>query len=203
MNDARELAVAGGGRTPESTGLPFLAVAPLIAGEDAASYEELLARMTATLEPADILEEIWVRDIVDLVWDAFRLRRLKSHLLTASAHEGMAKVLEGLDFTDPWHTSRKWAARSQEAVEEVETALRAAGLGMDAVMARTLSVRIAEIERIDRMTMAAEARRNAVLHEIDHHRAAFARRMKRTIDELEESVLKAIAPRHAPAVAPA
>jgi hypothetical protein len=201
MNDARELAITRGDPTPESAKLPFLGAAPLIAGENAASYDQLLERMTATLEPSDILEEIWVRDIVDLVWDAFRLRRLKSHLMTASAHEGMAQVLKGLDHRSPYGTASGWAARSQEAVEEVETALRAAGLGMDAVMARTLSVRIADIDRIDRMTMAAEARRNAVLREIDHHRAAFARRVQGAISELDEAALKVIAPHHAaPAV---
>src|SRR5271165_3312444 len=141
MNDARELATTIGDPAAASTGLPFLGSAPLIAGENAASYEELLARMTATLKPADILEEIWVRDIVDLVWDAFRLRRLKAHLLTASAHEGMAQVLQGLDHRLPYGTARSWAARRQDAVDEVESTLRTAGLGMDAVMAQTLSAR--------------------------------------------------------------
>jgi hypothetical protein len=117
-------------------------------------------------------------------------------------------VLEGLDFKTPWTSSRRWAARSQEAVEEVETALRAAGLGIDAVMARTLSVRIADIDRIDRMTMAAEARRTAALREIQHNRAAFARHVERAIGGLEETGLEAaelkmIAPHHAPAALPA
>src|ERR1700680_24366 len=48
---------------------------PLIEGEDAAAYDELLTRVSAAVKPADILEDIWVRDIVDLVWHAFRLRR--------------------------------------------------------------------------------------------------------------------------------
>jgi hypothetical protein len=30
------------------------------------------------VKPADILEDIWVREIVDLVWSAFRLRRFKT-----------------------------------------------------------------------------------------------------------------------------
>jgi hypothetical protein len=203
MNDAHELAITSGDPTPASTGLPFLGAPPLIAGENAASYEELLARMTATLKPADILEEIWVRDIVDLVWESFRLRRLKAHLMTASAHEGMAQVLEGLDHRSPYGTSQKWAARSQEAVEDVETALREAGLGIDAVMGCTLSVRISDIDRIDRMTTAAEARRNAALHAIERYRAAFAQRLRGAINELDAAELKVISPRLAPAVEPA
>ena len=48
---------------------------PLIEGEDAAAYDELLIRISAAVKPADILEDIWVREIVDLVGSAFRLRR--------------------------------------------------------------------------------------------------------------------------------
>jgi hypothetical protein len=51
---------------------------PLIEGEDAAAYDELLLRISAAVKPADILEDIWVREIVDLVWSAFRLRRFKT-----------------------------------------------------------------------------------------------------------------------------
>jgi hypothetical protein len=50
---------------------------PLIEGEDAAAYDELLLRISGAVKPADILEDIWVREIVDLVWGAFRLRRFK------------------------------------------------------------------------------------------------------------------------------
>jgi hypothetical protein len=40
-----------------------------------------------------MLEEIWVRDVVDLVWEARRLRRLKSSLVDASIHEGLTEIL--------------------------------------------------------------------------------------------------------------
>src|SRR5215472_7156719 len=70
--------------------------APLIEGEDAAGYDELLLRVSAAVRPADIFEEIWVRDIVDLVWEAFRLRRLKACLMTTVAHHGLRKILEPL-----------------------------------------------------------------------------------------------------------
>jgi hypothetical protein len=39
---------------------------PLLAGEDAAAYDELLLHVTTSVRPSDILDEIWVRDIVDL-----------------------------------------------------------------------------------------------------------------------------------------
>src|SRR6202051_1953162 len=62
--------------------VPF-GTAPLIEGEDAGAYDELLLRISAAVRPGNIFEEIWVRDIVDLVWEAFRLRRLEACMMTA------------------------------------------------------------------------------------------------------------------------
>jgi hypothetical protein len=63
---------------------------------------------------------------------------------------------------------------------------------MDAVAARTFSVRIGDFERISRMTEAAEARRNAALHELDIHRASFALRLRRALHAVEEIELRVI-----------
>ena len=58
--------------------------APLIEGEDGAAYDELLARVSTAINPADILEDIWVRDLVDLLWEILRLRRLKARAVQRS-----------------------------------------------------------------------------------------------------------------------
>ena len=174
--------------------MPWLPPPPLIEGENAAAYDELLARISGPLKPADILEEIWVRDVVDLVWDAFRLRRLKAHLLRAAAHEGMAKLIGPLlKWDHTFDLAVGWTLREEAAVKTVETTLAAAGLTMDAVMARTLGLKIHEIERIDRMTMAAEARRNAILREIERHRASFARTLRRAVEDVEAADFKVVA----------
>src|SRR5215469_4862671 len=66
--------------------LPF-GPAPLAEGEDAEAYDELLLRVSSGVKPHDILEEIWVRDVVDLTWETLRLRRLKAAVLTMSARK--------------------------------------------------------------------------------------------------------------------
>jgi hypothetical protein len=171
---------------------------PEIPGENAASYDELLTRMSETLKPGDLLEEVWVRDIVDLAWEALRLRRLKARLLAARAREGLVDVLFDLGAPNVSDTSRAWAARDPAAIESINATLSGAGLSMDSVMARTLSKSIRDIESIERMTMAAEARRNAALEQIDRHRAKFALRLRRTIEEVEGVELKRL--ENAPAI---
>jgi hypothetical protein len=166
---------------------------PLIAGEDAAGYDELLARIAGTLQPADMLEQIWVRDVVDLVWEIFRLRRLKSALLSEAAYEGLKRVL-GDRLDGYYELSKRWVRRDPAAIKAVDQALAAAGLTMEAVRARTLALRIDEVERIDRMTMVAEGRRDSILRELERHRASFAQRLRRVVHEAEDAEFKVVAP---------
>jgi hypothetical protein len=91
-----------------------------------------------SLEPADIFEEIWARDFVDLTWEVLRWRRLKSSLMAASAFKGLQKVLEPFSFGEYHDLIEDWAARKPNAIEQVNRMLESAGLTADAVMAETL-----------------------------------------------------------------
>ena len=184
-----------------SAALAFLATSPLIAGEDAAAYDDLSARMSRMLTPSDILEQIWVRDVVDLTWETLRLRRLKAQFLTATAHEGLAMVLGpllGAKTSD--QVAPRWAARDAQALVQVDAVLAAAGLGMDAAMARTFALKIDTVERIERMAAGAHYRRSDVLREIERHRASFATTLRRAVAEVEDAALTDVA---APASSPA
>jgi hypothetical protein len=55
----------------------------LLEGEDAAAYDELLARICAAVKPLDIIDEVFVADVVSLEWEVLRWRRLKSSLIRA------------------------------------------------------------------------------------------------------------------------
>jgi hypothetical protein len=160
--------------------------APLIEGEDAGAYDELLLRISAAVRPHDIFEEIWVRDIVDLVWEAFRLRRLKACLMTAGARTALAQRLSPLVGREQaYGLARSWAARNPGASAEVEEHLATAGIGLDGIAAQGLCLELDFIERIERMIMAAEARRNAALREIDRHRATLGRQLRQAVLEAE------------------
>ena len=83
-----------------STSPPTLlssAAAPLIPGDDTSGYDTLLAGISATVQPGDLLEEAWVRDVADLIWEAVRLRRLKAARLTTHAPaRAWSRLLESL-----------------------------------------------------------------------------------------------------------
>src|SRR5262249_7648568 len=115
MTAAQVAEIAAQSGLPATAGNPA-GPPPLIEGESAAEYEALLARVANALQPADVLEEIWIRDVVDLCWEVFRLRRLKAALMTSAAHEGMEQLLTPLfpSIGQGRSLARKWAAGADE-----------------------------------------------------------------------------------------
>ena len=179
--------------------LANLAPSAVLQGEKRADYEALLARISAALRPADIFEEIWTRDVVDLVWEVFRLRRLKAALMREDAFKGMLEVLSPRHSLVPdyYEIAKRWACGDRASTAMLEQVFATAGVTMDAVHAKTLALRIDEVERIDRMTMVAEGRRDSILREIDRYRVEFSQRLRRTLDEAQDAEFNVIAPEDA------
>ncbi len=124
----------------------------------------------AERQPVDIIDWIYVRDIVDLQWDALRYRRSKAHLITAAA-EDMANL--------PSHYIM--SNRRLSRTEEIAFAVKA-----------TLDL----TERMDRMVMMMEARRDSAYRESKRHEAS---RVAQSIDQQNDIELRGI--EHKPASA--
>jgi hypothetical protein len=110
----------------------LLGPASLIKGENPNQYGALLSEVARTVKPADIMEWLWVKDIVDLTWDILRYRRLKANgiqktgleatcLDYASACSGLAS----LSLIEQMQASAE--LRRNNALEEIES--RRASLG--------------------------------------------------------------------------
>jgi hypothetical protein len=183
--------------------LALLGPPPLIKGENAGSYDALLGRICGTLRPSDSLEEIWIRDVVDLVWETFRLRRIKASLLTDATRSEIADALKQ-EYPDACEMAQEWIAGDAAAAQSIEAALVGAGVSVDTLMARALtSWMLEKIERINRMLVSAEARRSAALRELDCHRAPLAQNLRRSIAQAERAELVLDAPRMAAEAGPA
>jgi hypothetical protein len=139
---------------------------PLVAGEDAAAYDALTARIAGAVAPADVLEEMWVRDVVDLAWEALRLRRLKALLLTSAAPEGLTQLLTpAIGAAPARELAEAWAAggapRGGAAGNRAPSRQLGAGASAGA-RGRTLHVTMETAER-----PVAESRDISMLHRID------------------------------------
>lgn len=166
----------------------LFAPAPVLPGEDPAAYDDLLARISGTLQPKDSIEEMWLHTIAASTWEILRWRRAKSALIRGNMHRGMRTVLESLcSYDDADKLSSDWANRAPQAMKTIEKLLASADLSMDEVVAETIAIKIDDIEKLDRLIMSAEACRNATLREIDRHRVSKGQSMRRAIGNVEDA----------------
>ena len=128
--------------SPSVTDLSFLGSPPLIPGEAASDYEQLLTAVINVMKPVDFLEMMWTRDIVDLQWDIIRFRRIKADIITY------------------YHGNN---------------------------IAEAISYKIEVLERIDRMIMTMEARRNAAYREAERYRIGLGDLLRRVAEQVEDA----------------
>jgi hypothetical protein len=138
---------------------------PIILGEAEADYDTLLARLTDTVRPRDVIAALMVKDLADLTWDAQRYRRMKASLLMNARASSLRALLPFFDTS----VTLSWLAKDAATVATVDAALAQRGLDHDAIMAQALSDHLDEIDRLDRLTASAEARRARTLKELQRH----------------------------------
>ena len=165
---------------------------PLLDGEDAGAYDALYGQIRTAVAPRDVLEEIWARDVVDNLWEALRLRRLKVSSMRASAHEGVTRLLGPRTTILERGLVGRWAARERAAINKVDGLLKQAGLDQEAIATQTLDLKLDTIERIERMIMQTEGRRNMMLREIDRHRDVLTQRLRQATTEIEDAEFEEI-----------
>jgi hypothetical protein len=140
---------------------------PLIPGEDAKDYQQLLAAVTDEIKPVDFMETIWTRDIVDLQWDIIRFRRIKADLITCR------------------HDRIDW---SIPVLGEKSTPTRNLRGDIAYVVVRNIDA----VERIDHMVMTMEARRNAAYREAERHRIGLGERLRRAAEQVEDAEFREV-----------
>jgi hypothetical protein len=144
---------------------------PLLEGEDAALYDELVARMCTAVKPVDIINEMFMADVISFEWDIMRWRRLKFSLLEASAHralrdflnkelsyddyeeaftETLEDILQGnlqekLAEDQAKQLARQCACWEPDAVEKVKVLLKPVGLDIVKILDRAKAERAKEL----------------------------------------------------------
>ncbi len=54
---------------------------PVLSTENRKIYSDLLCKVAQAVKPKNIIEWMWIKDIVDLSWEIRRLRRYKAQLI--------------------------------------------------------------------------------------------------------------------------
>ena len=170
---------------------------PLMRGEDERGFEELLRRVSAALQPADVVEEMYIYDIVVLIWDVCRLRRIKAHELNHIAARQIRELIKPFVVGNVGEVCRQWELGYEAGAERVNAALTAAGLSTRSLVTSTLELSAFDLEKIgqiERMVASAEARRTAALRDLERHHKHLAARLRRVVEADENEALKVLDP---------
>jgi hypothetical protein len=168
----------------------------LLTDESTADYEAIRARITRTVKPTDALEEFWVRDVVDLLWEAQRLRRMKAQMMKGAAQRGLERALKPVILGDvqPGEDSRhlpreeelaaRFAAGEPQAVERAHKLLELIGLTPQQVTTQAVANRMDEIDHFNRMIATVDRERINILREIQRYRRVLAEDLWRVVGEM-------------------
>ncbi len=173
---------------------------PLVAGESAESYASLGARAVVAVKPSDFIEEILLRDVVDLTWEIIRLRKLKSRLLSQFlTAEGNSNILRSLSSSDlealqELHEAAQTDANARQKYislwESVAGVRNFTDVGLNDIgtnISWELAKNLEPVERFDRIMASAETRHNNTLHEIERHRAGLGAALRSATTEVEDA----------------
>jgi hypothetical protein len=182
-------------RTPGSDALSrahLFGPPPIIEGEKVKDYRKLLERVFDAVDPVDFIEEIWARDLADVTWSMFRLRRILAAWLddevwdkvndeaSSQAEQEAKKLLEGtekeeMDRLRDENSELDWeerVARYPRANDKFQALWSKAksDLNFDLMQARVFTWNLDKIERIESLIAIAQRRIDEVIRELDRHR---------------------------------
>ena len=166
---------------------------PILEDESRDNYDALYERARCSVAPRDVVEEIWVRDVVDLTWEVLRLRRLKAKFISGRASDGVEHLLSNLvnDYEEQERLVAGWVGREPAPTKKVKKLFASAGYDQDTITAEAVADNLNQVERLDQMAAQAEARRNSVVREMERRRDMMARVQEVIADAEFEDVTSA------------
>ena len=193
--------------------LDILGRAPVLDAESETSYWELHEHMFGALEPADIVDEIQVRDAVDVAWNIKRLRHTLSTILSAKItaaitrkasslveagpelnsgteeqRQEMAKLLNpNSPFT--WQARKARYPRAAARYDELWEAARLT-LNLAEIQAEIVVAHLDTIERLEALIMIEERRFDSIIREFDRRR--MMRQLRHDLHNPEKAKIKTI-----------
>jgi hypothetical protein len=157
--------------------------------ESADDYDSLVKSFERAIKPRGFVEQLYVDEITALVWESLRLRRCKMATINAAFRAALSNLLvqflKNPDEMAPYQEAEvlafEWFA-DPNAKQRVAEILNRFHLDETAIEAEAIRSVAADLERLDRMLMSLEARRNRALRSIEDYRENFAEKMREVSD---------------------
>jgi hypothetical protein len=160
---------------------------PLLITESEEEYHRIRQGFYDEIGPVGIIEQMYVDDLIDIVWEIVRLKRCKVGVTNMAFHGASVSVLQrflqaGPDLAYEWISDPKVA-------KVVEDELAKYKLDGSVVIAGAIRDSTYALERIELLLATAERRRDVILQRIYHYRSEMSSVLRRASDRLIESAV--------------
>jgi hypothetical protein len=162
---------------------------PLLSTEDPNLYWDMFDRFAEFVDPKNIIEWLWVKDIVDLSWEIARLRRYRALLIERERESKNAEI----DYAQEHAGGRNLSWMDRLKHPQIEALRNAPRLDTEADSASLLILQyLGTYETVDKLLMSAELRRDRILRELDFRRERIAPLLRKKSDELIDASADAV-----------
>lgn len=175
--------------TPSALVDPFsdlencLGLPALLPDEDIDEFDVLLDHLIRDIKPQGTIEYIYVRDFAVYTFEINRLRRNRNCLVELTEPEAVEKLMSrevSLTFKSAI-VDTTWNQLATAATEKVKRSIAEHEPRSSPLRTKSLALVIDDIEKIERMISSAEARRMALVREIDRRHLLLRNRLQDAI----------------------
>jgi hypothetical protein len=153
----------------------------MLLGESAERFATLRAELTLEIKPKGIIEEIYVNDLAEIVWDISRFRRFKTDIILSARAAAVHTIIKQFynkenNMPDELKVKKLMLAWFENTADKtkVEELLRKFQLDEGAIDAEAYRSVFPQLQDVEKMLALAEDRFSKTVHRIAGYRKSFA-----------------------------
>ena len=179
----------GSSKAEESQTLErFLGPTPLLHGEDAEGYNVFYDNIRQQIGPHDLIDEIYIRDVVDQTWEIHRLRHIRIGLMRKGQIQAVKQYTD-YDASPFLNSTQRDVVRDKmkSSLESALEGLQKLGVSLSDINARAFKNESEALFLIDQNITRLEVRRNLIFREIERRKILFAKKIIQIVNSIEEN----------------
>ena len=179
----------GSSKAEESQTLErFLGPTPLLHGEDAEGYNVFYDNIRQQIGPHDLIDEIYIRDVVDQTWEIHRLRHIRIGLMRKGQIQAVKQYTD-YDASPSLNSTQRDVVRDRmkSSLESALEGLQKLGVSLSDINARAFKNESEALFLIDQNITRLEVRRNLIFREIERCKTLFAKKIIQIVNSIEEN----------------
>ena len=168
---------------------------PLVHNEKAEDYYNVLSAIVVAAKPVDAIDWIYLKSVVDLIWEILREQTVKTGIVKLMQKEVVLELLKmthdepaSLDshryrIFDAEDEANHWA-NDPKAQKEIDARLTEKGYSVQDVLAKAYIKGQDHIDAVDKRIAALEARKMTILRELERRNEKLARHLEKSSSDI-------------------